>query len=311
LEPPLQTLRNPEFTLIVGERLDQTVTDQRIRIRVLERLRGDQDVPDQIQLLILDRDDRYILTGVPYLMAYSDVLRLPGKPRAMARDPDRRQLLHIDGADPAVFTNTGHNRALLAESHREVEMNDDYRETIMAGLGSGSPPVVDLWSAELAIRPAMFMNLLPEDIHLVQDVVDDPLMRPASRARLLMAALDGAPDAGDLWYVKSAQAILDQTSIHMDRELPEADHLIYAALLVAQSKPELKAKRAVQKWLQSTPPLAENAALALRAIAPELELESVSQAIKMQDTPEPTRQMLIDYLRRLERMRAVGTNNKA
>ena len=309
LKPPLQTLRSPEFTLIAGQRLDRPMMNQRLTIQVTERFRGDAEVPDEIELLVLDRDDAYILPGVPYLLAYSDVQRVPGKVRSLARNPERRQLLHIDGADPAVFADTPENRALLSDAHREIESGDSYLQIILTGLASGSPPVVDLWSAELAIRPATLMQIQTAGISAVENVVNNPLMRPASRARLLLVALDAAPALGQRWYVESAQSVLQQTSIDLARELPGTDHLIYTALLVAQNHPEPAAGEAVRKWLQATPPLAENAALALRAIDPDLELKAVTMAIEKNDTPEPTRQMLIHYLKRLERMRTAAADN--
>jgi len=308
LQPPLQTMRNPEFTLIAAERLDQAMIEQRIRVQVLERLRGDAAVPDEIELLILDRDDAYILPGQPYLLVYSDVQRVPGKPRTLVRNPDRRVLLHIDGADPAVFPDTARNRELLSISHHELETSDNYIETLIGGLALGSPPEVDLWSAELAIRPAFFEQLGPDDLEVVRNVANNPQMRPASRARLLLAALDASPNLGVHWYAASAQAILKQTSTQLELAMPGMDHLIYTALLIAQTEPDPQGRVAVQKWLQSTPPLAENAALALRAIDPVFEVEAVTLAIEHKGTPEVTRQMLKDYLRRLKRMRLSSPN---
>jgi len=236
------------------------------------------------------------------------VQRVPGKPRTLVRNPDRRVLLHIDGADPAVFPDTARNRELLSVSHHQLEASDNYLETVTDGLALGSPPEVDLWSAELAIRPAFFEQLGPGDLEVVRNVANNPLMRPSSRARLLLAALDASPNLGVSWYAASARAILEQTSTQLELEMPGMDHLIYTALLIAQSEPDPHGRVAVQKWLQSTPPLAENAALALRAIDPVFEVEAVTLAIELEETPEATREMLIDYLRRLKRVLSVRPN---
>ncbi|MDX1555923.1 MAG: hypothetical protein R3212_07855, partial [Xanthomonadales bacterium] len=113
LKPPLQALRHPNYTLVSAERLERPVSEGRLAFRVHERLRGDPEVPDEIELLVLDGAEARIEVGVALLVFYSDVERVSPKPRTEMRRPDRRILLHIDGADPAVFPDTPGMRALL------------------------------------------------------------------------------------------------------------------------------------------------------------------------------------------------------
>ncbi len=305
LKPPLQALRQPGYTLVVAERLDQAISERRIRLRVSERLRGDRDVADEIDLLVLDRDDAQLLPGVKYLLFYSDVKRVNFKPGTEARRPDQRQLVHIDGADPAVFVDSEQNRELLSMDHSSLEGKPEYRQTIMAGLARQDQELVDLWSAEMVLRPGTFNHLKDEEISTVSSVVDNPEVNPITRARLLLAALDKTPAYGDNWYIKSANSVLTDTPLEQLGKRAGSNQLVYAALLVAQLNPDASDSASISRWLRSSPPLAENAALALRAIDPQQERAAVVAAIEQSDTPEKTRQMLTGHLRRMDRMQEI------
>jgi hypothetical protein len=300
VKPPLQTLRDPNFTLIVAERLDIPEAGGRMSIRVIERLQGDPDVPDEIELLVQASDGEAVEPGETYLLFYSDVERVSFKPRTEVRRPDRRQLLHIEGADPAVFPDTPEMRALLGPGHAGIEQSPQYREIVIEGLGSDEPAMVDLWSAEWALRPATFSEVLSEEIQILSDIIEDPLQRPAARARILMVAAERARPNIDPWYAASANVVLDETDPTELLSGTGLSQLIYASLRVAQNNPDPSNRAELEKWLKATPPLAENAALALRAINPDLEREAVLSAIADEGTPETTRKFLSDHLRRAE-----------
>ncbi len=297
---PLQALRHPNYSLIVAERLDQPAAAGKMAVRVIERLRGDPEVEDEIELLVQKGDADRLELGRAYLLFYSDIVRANFKARTEVRRPDRRELLHIEGADPAVFPDTPAMRALLDPAHAEVEQSPGYREIVLEGMRSDDPGMVDLWTAEWALRPQTFLRLKAEEAELLQVIAEDPEQRPAARARILLAGQDRtAPEAGG-WYAASAAVVLGQTNPAQLTESAGLSQLIYACLRVARDNPDSQNVPRLDKWLKAVPPLAENAALALRAIDPEIEREAVQSAIADEGTPEPTRTFLADHLRRLE-----------
>jgi hypothetical protein len=301
VEPPLQALRHPNYSLIVGQRVDRPMTDRRISVQVLERIRGDAEIPHEIEILVLPAEDKLLMPGVPYLLVFTDIERLDAKDKIEVRRPDRRRLLSTEGAAPAVFANTSENRDLLAMEHREVEAGADYRQTIMQQLTTGDPAMADLWSAEMTLRPDTFSQLNACEINTVRSLVENPALRPATRARLLQAAFYRAPSFGRDWYIHSALKVLKETPVKSSTQGNEIGQLIYTALNVARDHPVASAASSIENWLQSTPPLAERAALALRAINPQLEYDAVAAALNQKKTPEATKGMLRDYLKRLQR----------
>jgi hypothetical protein len=157
----------------------------------------------------------------------------------------------------------------------------------------------------MVLRPGTFNHLKDEEISTVSSVVDNPEVNPITRARLLLAALDKTPAYGDNWYIKSANSVLTDTPLEQLGKRAGSNQLVYAALLVAQLNPDASDSASISRWLRSSPPLAENAALALRAIDPQQERAAVVAAIEQSDTPEKTRQMLTGHLRRMDRMQEI------
>lgn len=298
--PPLQALRHPNITLVVVERPDAPVIDHRMAVRVVERLRGDPDVPDETELLVAKGDEKAVEPGHKYLLFYSDVERVSFKPGKEVRRPDRRLLLHIDGADPAVFPDTPEMRALLDPEHAEIEQDPRYRAVVMEGLHSNDPAMVDLWSAEWEFRPATFAEVRASEVELLRGIVENPAQRPFARARILLTAARRTPASLGPWYATSAGVVLEEIR---PAQLPEntgLSQLVYASLSVAENNPHLAEAHKLEKWLRATPPLAEKAALALRAIDPELEREAVRRAIADEQIPARTRTFLSEHLERLE-----------
>jgi hypothetical protein len=300
LQPPLQSLRHANFTLVVAEPVDGEAVEGRMSVRVSERLRGDPEVPDVIELLVQAGDQSFLKRGETYLLFYSDVERVSFKPRKEVRRPDRRKLLHIDGADPAVFPDTAAMRALFDPKLALPEESPRYHDLVIQGLQSDNPVMVDLWSAEWALRPATFPEVEPGEVNVLRDIIEDPRQRPAARTRLLQAASQRSPADMAEWYVSSAAAVLGQVQPAQLAENEGLAQLIDASLRVARSHPNAATAPQLEKWLKATPPLAENAALALRAIDPELEREAVESAIADLEIPEQTRSFLSDHLRRAD-----------
>ncbi|MGQ0798500.1 MAG: hypothetical protein ACT4NL_00100 [Pseudomarimonas sp.] len=302
LYPPLQALRHPHFVVISAEPVAWSDADSRVRVRVHEVLRGDlgSQAAEEIDLLVLPSDRKSLPAGQRYLIVYSDVQRAPLKVRKEVRRPDRRLLLHIDGASPAVFADTAAMRELLDRKHKDVELLADYRQTIIKGLQASEPAMVDLWSAELVLRPATFDRLSAAEARQVRKVVEDSDQLVTARARLLLAASDRSPVFGEDWFVRSAARIAKE----MSRDLlthDGNDQLILAALLILQRHPVTASAPALERWLSGPPVLAEQAALALRALGEDKERDAVTRALARDATPTETKRMFSAYLQRLTR----------
>lgn len=300
LKPPLQALRDPNYTLVVAERTNSALEDGRMEFRVYERLKGNPDLPEKLQLLVLPSDDSDVEPGERYLVFYSDVERADHKSKAQVRRPDRAQLLHIDGASPAVFPDTYAMRTLLTPGHSDIELDPQYAAVVMQGLRSGDPKMVDLWSAEWTLRPVTFGEVSPDDVETLSEIIVDPNQYPSARSRILLTSAErSSTEVGD-WFVTSAMKVLGSVSPAQLSENTGLSQLIYASLQIAQGYPGDSSASQLEKWLKAAPPLAEKAALALRAIDPKLEREAVSLALADEKTPEQTRVFLNDHLRRLD-----------
>lgn len=298
-EPPLQALRHKNYNLVSAERINDQVIDGRILVRIVERLKGDTTSPEEIDLIVQAGDAELIRPGERFLIFYSDVERVNFKVRKEMRNPERRRVLHIEGADPAVYADTPEMRALFSTDHVEIENSPRYREVVFDGLRSGDPGLVDLWSAEWTIR-GQFSDIRPKEGDTIGAVISDPVQRPSARSRLLMIATERGDDSQARSFADSARRILDEVNPPDLVENTGLSQLIYASLLVSRKFPEPSGAPVLTKWLGSTPPLAENAALALRAISSELERESVAAAVNNAGIPQPTRDFLAGHLRRLD-----------
>ena len=300
LLPPLQALRSPTFTVVSAERTDTPMVDRRISLQVLEVLRGPAPTETEIQVQALPHEDRLLAPGARYLVVYNEVERVSFKPRKQVRRPHNRQLVRVDGASPAVFLDSPTMRGLLAPEHREIEVLPTYRDTVLSNLRTDDAAMLDLWTAELALRPGTFAELQQDEIEAIQTIVADPQAPATTRSRLLMTAFARAPAFGSAWYIDAAVKLLQTHDPEAQTDSSGLSELIYNAMVVLHKHPRREAAPALRHWLRASPPLAENAAWGLRAIDPSLERDAVVEAIASELTPEATRRMLEDYLRRLD-----------
>lgn len=305
LQPPLQALRHPNVSLVSAE-LEPVAAEAAaagLTVRVHEVLRGPaaEDGPGLLHLLATDADRALLVPGQRFLLAYSDVHRVPFKVRKEVRRADRRILLHIDGANPAIFPDQPAMRALLDPAHHEREAEAGYRERVLKGLRDASPAMVDLWTAELILRPGTFPRLSRAESRLLRRVVEDPAQRVSARARLLRSATERAPDFGGRWFSRAAGSLLEATPPAALATLADGEFLLLTALQTLQVAPRRASAAALERWLAGPPVLAENAALALRALGGDRERAAIERALLSTHTPETTRRMLSTHLERLPR----------
>lgn len=305
LQPPLQALRHPNISLVSAELEpgDDGSAAGSLTVRVHEVLRGPaaREETRLLTLLVAEADRAVLVPGQRFLLAYTDVHRVPFKVRKEVRRADRRILLHIDGANPAIFPDQPAMRALLDPAHREREVEPDYRARVLQGLGDPSPAMVDLWSAELVLRPGTFSRLGRAEAGLLRRVVEDPAQRSSARARLLRTATERAPDFGRSWFAKSAVRLLETLAPEALGEVAEGELLVLTALQTLQVAPRRNGAAALEDWLAGPPVLAENAAFALRALGGNLERAAIERALASSRIPQGTRRMLCAHLGRLPR----------
>lgn len=304
LLPPLQALRTATFTLVAAERIDAPMANRKFSLRVVEVLRGPAPEQTTIEVAALEHEVRSLAPGTQYLVVYNEVERDRFQPRKQVRRPNRRQLVRVDGASPAVFPDTQEMRKLLAPEHREAESLPSYRNKVVSELGTNKPAMLDLWSAELALRPGTFDQLSDSEIAAVRAIVADEQAPATARSRLLIHAFDREPAFGDDWFEQDAATLITFYQPEALSDQRGLDELIYNAMVILQKRPSADAAPALREWLRSSPSLAENAAWALRAIDPAQERDAVVNAISAELTPEATRRMLTDYLRRLDLRKA-------
>lgn len=303
LLPPLQALRTPTFTLIAAQRVDTPMQDRKLSLRVVEVLRGPAPEETTIEVAAIEHEGLRITPGVQYLVVYNEVERARLQPRKQVRRPHRRQLVRVDGASPAVFPDTAQMRSLLAPEHRDAELQASYRSEVVKALGTDDSAMLDLWSAELALRPGTFAQLNDSEIAIVRTIVADTRAPAAARSRLLITALDREPAFGD-WFEPAAATLIGSYQPEALSDQRGLDELIYNALVILQKRPNADIGPALRTWLRSTPSIAENAAWAIRAIDPAQERDAVVKAIAEELTPDATRRMLVGYLRRLDLRKA-------
>lgn len=298
LKPPLQMLRQGPSVTMVAEIVAIAAEPPSLTARTKSTLRGKSR--DEIVVLI----DRNLLprlsTGLTVVLVYSDVDAVRGKPGVFQQRREGR-LLSTDGAEPALFIATPETEALFAPAHRDVEKTAAFRRTVLDGIQHSDRHLANLYAGELAIRRSWWPALEPSDQSRILAVIGDPSAHPAARARLLQAVA-ATPLFGDdrlaplLTTILSTESIDNDGSALRNRELP-----IFAAFDAALSRKLALPALAIERWVGGTSPaLAEQALLALRAQDATIERAALHRALDTNLLPAVTREFLNDHLRRLD-----------
>lgn len=298
IHPPLQALRNGHFTLVSGLPGGYDAQSQTLTVTALEFLRGPVELSGEVGIVISAEIVQQLREDQRYLFVYSDVRRHALQARRFVRT-ERKAIVHTDGADPAVFPDTPSFRALLDESHREIEQQADYAKVVRRGLRQRDPKLVDLWLAEYVHRPATFRQPSRSDQRQFRHIVRDERQMPGARARILLATIDRGEEWTGDWVAATAAALLADRSPVSSAVLGRDRPLVHAALLVLEQLPSAENQSMLIDWLGADDAIAELAANALAAIGPEAEREGLQQALAKGSTPIETERMIRRRLARL------------
>lgn len=298
IHPPLQALRNGHYTLVSGLPGGYDAQSRTLTVTSVEFLRGPVEVAEEIGILLSADVAERVRDGQRYLFVYSDVRRDSMQARRFVRT-ERKAIVHTDGADPAVFLDNLSMRALLNESHREIEQQVSYAKVVRRGLRENDPKLVDLWLGEYVHRPATFAQPTRSDQRQFRRIVRDEQQLPVARARVLLATIDrGEGWSGD-WVATAAAQLLAKRSPAGQAVQAGDRPLVHAALLVLERLPDAQHQSLLVEWLGSDDAIAELAANALAAIGPEAERAGLQQALAKGSTPVETERMIRRRLARL------------
>lgn len=289
VKPPLLDMSDPSLVVIAGDITEVIPDPPSIRMAVRDVLRGSAD--DSVQLLVDPPLLSRITPGQGYLALYSDLSPAPMKPRKLIRTPATARLVSFEGVEVSLFRDEDRWRKLLSANPIEAAQSADYRQRIFDGLSSADPQWSDLWAGELALRAQRLSPFSRRERSTIEALVRNPAASGWARARLLLAAHDRQPLYGKDWYVDAAAGVLTQTPVAAAQSAAE-QHLVYAALTIAQAHPKSVPASVLESWLTAPPVLAEVAALALRAHSSDAELEAIDRVLTRALLPSATRNFL-------------------
>lgn len=304
VRPPLLAMSDSQMQLVAGAILAVDSQPPSILFRIDEALRGDGQ--GEVRLRVAPQDLPMLAPGEGFLAVFSDVMPAPLKPRKFIRVPEQARLLSFEGVEVSLFRDSPAWRALLARDPLKAAASPGYRQQVLAGLADSDPQMADLWSGELALRAQRLSPFAARELASIDAFVRSAQAPARARARLLLLAHDRRPLLGTDWPVAAAAVVLAQ--VPAQAEPPAAlQALVQSALLVLTAHPRAIEPATVAPWLASTPVLAELAALALRARAPEAEAAALDAVLARPLLPAATRTFLEQHRQRLHAQQAAAS----
>lgn len=299
IDPPLVALRAPQTVAAVGvvRAIESVPPAIEFEIREVIRGAGRDRLWVDVPTAVLAR----LAVGQEVLMVYADLRAVERKPGIYQR-LERGYVVQVDGASPAIFTDHPQWRTWLGLDHATRESAATYIEDIRAGMASADPQQVNLWTAELLLRPEQRERLEARDrarLHALLEAVDT---LPPVRARLLLAAAEFPGLLDRAHAERVAQQWLERSPVQVQGELYNTEEPVFAAmgLLLQQGAQTQVSVATASRWLQaSNPSLAEQAAWLIRKIDPTAERAAILAALGDPLLPAATRSLLVDHLRRL------------
>ena len=152
IKPPSAVLREATTSLASVEFAEAGV-EGRMVFRRIEKLGGDADVPELIDLSVPAELRRIVLPGERYLIAYT-VFRREAEQIRVARLG--AQLLVSPGLEPALLRDTAQNRAILAwEPGADADAARKRLPELLELLEARDPQQQNFALSEIVLRPAL------------------------------------------------------------------------------------------------------------------------------------------------------------
>lgn len=304
IHPPLSALRKPPNIAVIATIVAIRPQPPALEIKVERTLFGQ---PNAQRFILVERTLlARVEVGARYLLVYRGQERDRLKPERVI-DRAEGTLVIEEGAAPALFRDVEQASRWLDPAHDATERAPDYRAVVVKQLASADPFLRDLWSAELVLRGSLAEQLSSQERKQVFATLADSTSLPSTRARLLEAAMQGRIQFSERQLntvVNDALALLPTLTTD---DIFNPELLANVALQWAQRNPDGIDPKVLPRWLRSPrPALAEQAALVIRAQAPDQEEPQIQAALSENLLPAGTRLFLVDHLRRLALTRQAG-----
>jgi hypothetical protein len=295
IKPPSAVLREATTSLAALEFAEAGV-EGRMVFRRVEKLGGDAEVPELIDLSVPAELRRIVLPGERYLIAYT-VFRREAEQIRVSRLG--AQLLVSPGLEPALLRDTAENRAILAwQPGADAEAARKRLPELLAMLDARDPQQQNFALSEIVLRPQLTDALDARARKALLRFAANGDANTNARARLLQVAVT-QPDAfGKDGWKAIALDVLATTPVLVQDVDGSATLVRFAFEFVERDRIAVSAA-VLERWLAGdNAALAEMALLALRKQHSAREMPALEQALSLSLLPIGTREFLLDHRRR-------------
>lgn len=295
VKPPGAVLREAT-TSIASVEFAENGPSGRMVFRRIEKLGGDAEMPELIDLAVPEELRRIVLPGERYLIAYTMFRREAEQVR-----PDRRgaQLLVSPGLEPALLRDSPENRAILAwRAGDDAAAVKARLPELLALLDARDTQLQNFALSEIVLRPQLTEALDTRSRKALQRFAARSEANANARARLLQAAVVLPQHFGAGGWKEIAFDVIATTPVRVQQIEGSASLVRFAFDLIERDRIKVP-PGTVSRWLASdNAALAEKALLTLRAQHPAEEMPRLEQALSLSLLPAGTREFLLDHRRR-------------
>ena len=296
IKPPSAILREAT-TNIAAVRFVEVGPTGRLVFRRVEKLGGDADVPELIDLAAPADLPALIDTKDVYLIAYTRYRR---EAERVIANRTGAQLLVSNGLEPALWRDSKQAREIVAWKAGNGEDAQKLRlPELVAMLDAADPQFQNFAAAEIVLRPSLTKHLDAAARERLQAFARGQGGNATARAMLMEAASQKLDGFADPQWREVAQHVLAVTPTRVQQAAGYAS-LVRFAFVVLENGRDVIAPGVLDRWVASdNAALAEAALLALRREAPGRELAALDATLALSLLPAGTREFLLDHRRRL------------
>lgn len=295
IKPPSAVLREAT-TSIAAVEFAEAGSEGRMVFRRVEKLGGDAEMPELIDIAVPAELRRIVLPGERYLIAYT-LFRREAEQIRVARGGG--QLLVSPGLEPALLRDSPENRRILAwTAGDDADTVRARLPELLALLEARDPQLQNFALSEIVLRPQLAQSLDGRARKALVRFAARGEANTNARARLLQAALMQPDNYGKDGWKDIARDVLATTPVLVQGVDGSASLVRFAFEIAARERLKI-APPVLERWLVGdNAALAEMALLALRTQQPEREMPALDQALSLSLLPAATREFLLDHRRR-------------
>lgn len=295
IKPPSAVLREATTSIAAVEFADAGV-EGRMVFRRIEKLGGEADIPELIDLAVPAELRRVVRPGERYLIAYT-LFRREAEQIRVARLG--AQLLVSPGLEPALLRDSEPNRAIFAwQPGADAQAARKRLPELLALLEARDTQLQNFALSEITLRPQLTDALDASARRALLRFAANGDANANARARLLQSAVT-QPDAfGKDGWKDVAVNVLTTTPVRVQDVEGNASLVRFAFEFVERDRLAVDAA-VLERWLTGdNAALAEMALLALRSQHARREMPALEQALSLSLLPAGTREFLLDHRRR-------------